>query len=113
MPDIRLRLFGFGPKASGWDTDTSEVPQGTTVSEVWKSLRSSAQDGELLARIDERHVFFLVNGQLIHRPQIETAVLDDGDTLTLMVMAIGGRAQGLVAVQRPGTAHCHGRGGDL
>ena len=113
MPTIKVRLFGFGPKASSWDTDTSVVPQGTTVSEVWKSLRSSAQDGELLARRDERHVFFLVNGKLIHRPQIETAVPDDGDTLTFMVMAIGGQAQRLAALQRPGRAHYYGRGGDV
>jgi sulfur carrier protein ThiS len=92
MPDIRLRLFGFGPRASGWDTDTSVVPQDTTVAEVWKSLRSSAQDGELLARIDERHVFFLVNGKLIHGAQLQEAVLRDDDTVTFMVMAIGGQS---------------------
>jgi molybdopterin converting factor small subunit len=91
MPDIRLRLFGFGSKASGWQIDTRSVPQGTTVSEVWKSLRSSAQEGELLARIDERHVFFLVNSKLIPAAQIQEAVLKDGDTVTFMVMAIGGQ----------------------
>ncbi|HJX39667.1 MAG TPA: MoaD/ThiS family protein [Anaerolineae bacterium] len=90
MPNIRLRLFGFGPKASGWDTDTTSVPQGTTVSEVWQSLRSSAEEGELVARIDERHVFFLVNGKLIHSAQLQEAALQDGDTVTFMVMAIGG-----------------------
>ena len=105
MPSINLRLFGFGPKASGWDTDTGSVARGTTVSEVWDSLRSSAREGELLARIDERHVVFLLNGKLIHEAQRQEAVLDDGDTVTFMVMAIGGQAQRVVAVQRPRTAH--------
>lgn len=93
MPDIELRLFGFGAKASGWDTDTRSVSEGTTVSAVWDSLRSSAQEGELLARIDERHVFFLLNGKLIPRTETHDAVLEDGDTVTFMVMAIGGQAQ--------------------
>jgi len=101
MPNIRLRLFGFGAKASGWDTDTLSVPQDTTVSEVWQSLRSSAEEGELLARIDERHVFFLVNGKLIHGAQLQEAVLRDGDTVTFMVMAIGGQSWHPMENHRP------------
>ena len=105
MPSINLRLFGFGPRASGWDTDTRSVSRGTTVLAVWNSLRSSAQEGELLARIDERHVVFLLNGKLTPRAQRQEAVLEDGDTVTFMVMAIGGQARRVVAVQRPGSAH--------
>lgn len=90
MPNIRLRLFGFGSRASGWDTDVRSVSQGTTVSGVWDALRSSAKEGELLARIDERHVFFLLNGKAIPSNQTREAVLEDGDTVTFMVMAIGG-----------------------
>ena len=101
MPNIRLRLFGFGAKASGWDTDTTSVPQGTTVSEVWQSLRSSAEEGELLARIDERHVFFLVNGKLTRGAQLQEAVLQDGDTVTFMVMAIGGQSWHPMENHRP------------
>jgi sulfur carrier protein ThiS len=91
MPDIRLRLFGFGSKASGWEVDSRSVPQGTTVSAVWNSLRSSAEEGALLARIDESNVFYLVNGKLIPRRRLEETLLEDGDTVTFMVMAIGGQ----------------------
>lgn len=90
MPNIELRLFGFGPKASGWDTDTRPVSPGMTVSQLWDSLRSSAREGELLARIDERHVVFLLNGKLIPTAQRQEGVLEDGDEVTFMVMAIGG-----------------------
>jgi sulfur carrier protein ThiS len=105
MPNIRLRLFGFGPKASGWDADTRSVSRGTTVSEVWDSLRSSAREGELLGRIDERQVVFLLNGKLIPTAQRQEAVLEDGDTVAFMVMAIGGQAQRAAAVQRPRSAY--------
>ena len=90
MPSINLRLFGFGPKASGWDTDTMSVSNSTTVADVWEGLRSSAREGELLAQIDERHVVFLLNGKLIPESRRREAVLEEGDTVTFMVMAIGG-----------------------
>lgn len=96
MPDIRLRLFGFGSKASGWELETRSVPQGTTASEVWKSLRSSAEEGALLARIDENNVVYLVNGRLIPRTRLEETVLEDGDTVAFMVMAIGGQSQRII-----------------
>jgi sulfur carrier protein ThiS len=112
MPDIRLRLFGFGSKASGWEIDTRSVPQGTTASGVWKSLRSSAEEGALLARIDERNVFYLVNGKLIPRTRLEETVLEDGDTVTFMVMAIGGQSERVVGVRRPRSAGYFERGGD-
>lgn len=90
MPGINLRLFGFGPKASGWDTDTISVSRSTTVADVWDGLRSSAREGELLAQIDERHVVFLLNGKLIPESRRQEAVLEEDDTVTFMVMAIGG-----------------------
>jgi len=91
MPSIEVRLFGFGPKASGWDSNTRSVSQGTTVSRLWDNLRSSAGERELLARIDERHVVFLLNGKLIPVSQRQEAALEDGDEVAFMVMAIGGQ----------------------
>ena len=90
MPAITLRLFGFGPKASGYDTETRSIPEGATIRGVWESLRSSANEDELLARIDQRSVFFLVNGRLIHGAETGRTVLQEGDTVTFMVLAIGG-----------------------
>jgi sulfur carrier protein ThiS len=92
MPEINLRFFGFGSRASGYDTKTWEIPAGTTLWQLWETLRSSADDKELLARIDEKNVFFLVNGKLIHQEYMPQTDLTEGDTVTLMVLAIGGQA---------------------
>ena len=105
MLSINLRLFGFGARASGWDTDTRSISQGTTVLGVWERLRSSAREDELLSRIDERHVVFLLNGKLIPESRRQEAVLEEGDTVTFMVMAIGGQGQRAVAARRPRKAH--------
>jgi len=86
-----LRLFGFGSRASGYDTKGRDIPAGTTLRELWENLRSSADDTELLARIDEKNVFFLVNGKMIHRDDMPQTDLEEGDTVTLMVLAIGGQ----------------------
>ena len=91
MPEITLRLFGFGPRASGLDTVHRSVAAGTTVRKLWENLCSSADDTDLLARIDERSVVFLVNGTLIHQHKTNRTVLKDGDTVTCMVLAIGGQ----------------------
>ncbi len=91
MPEIKLRLFGFGSRASGFDTETKDIAAGTTMRELWETLRSTADDDELLARIDERNVFFLVNGKFIRQAEMPQTVLADGDTVTLMVLAIGGQ----------------------
>ena len=91
MPEITLRLFGFGSRASGFDTERRSVDVGTTVRKLWKELRSSADDTELLARIDERNVVFLLNGVLIHQHRTDRALLKDGDTVTYMVLAMGGQ----------------------
>lgn len=86
-----MRLFGFGSKASGYDTKTRNIPLGTTLRELWETLRSSADDREMLARIDEKNVFFLVNGKMIHQEDMPQTDLEEGDTVTLMVLAIGGQ----------------------
>jgi len=91
MPEITLRLFGFGSRASGFDTERRSVDVGTTVRKLWEDLRSSADGTELLARIDERNVVFLLNGTLIHQHRTNRIVLKDGDTVTYMVMAMGGQ----------------------
>jgi len=91
MPEITLRLFGFGSRASGFDTELRSVAAGTTVRKLWEELRSSADDTELLARIDERNVVFLLNGTLIHQQETNHTVLKDGDTVTYMVLAMGGQ----------------------
>jgi molybdopterin converting factor small subunit len=91
MPEITLRLFGFGSRASGFDTARRSVIAGTSVRELWENLRSSADDTELLARIDERNVVFLLNGTLIHQHKADHTVLKEGDTVTYMVLAMGGQ----------------------
>jgi sulfur carrier protein ThiS len=53
-------------------------------------MRSSAQQNDLLARIDERHVFFLRNGELVRPEQMHETPLEEGDTVTFMVLAVGG-----------------------
>ena len=91
MPEITLRLFGFGSRASDFDTERRSVAVGTTVRKLWEDLRSSADDTELLARVDERSVVFLLNGTMIHQHKTNHAVLKDGDTVTYMVLAMGGQ----------------------
>jgi molybdopterin converting factor small subunit len=91
MPEITLRLFGFGTRASDFDTERRSVAAGTTVHKLWESLRASADDNELLARIDERNVVFLLNGTLIHQHKTNRTTLKDGDTVTYMVLAMGGQ----------------------
>ena len=88
-----MRLFGFGSRASGFDTQTKKIPTGTSLREFWETLRSSADDTELLARIDEESVLFLVNGELTRQWELPHTVLVDGDTVTLMVLAIGGQTR--------------------
>ena len=92
MPEIILRLFGFGYRASGYDTKGRDIPAGTTLRELWEILRSSANDNELLATIDEKNVVFLINGRLVHQEDMPQTHLTEGDTVTLMVLAIGGQA---------------------
>jgi molybdopterin converting factor small subunit len=90
MPRVTIRLFGFGGKASGLEHKTENVSQGTNLRQLWESIRSSAQQNELLARIDERHVFFLRNGELVRPDQMQETPLEEGDTVTFMVLAVGG-----------------------
>jgi hypothetical protein len=92
MADITVRLFGFGSRASGFETEFRKITTGTTVRQVWDNLRAGADDTELLARIDERSVVFLINGRIIGQDRISEATLEDGDTLTCMVLAMGGQS---------------------
>lgn len=92
MPDITLRLFGFGSRASGFEVEYRKISAGTTVRQVWDSLRAGAGDTELLARIDERSVVFLINGRIIGQDKMSETTLADGDTLTCMVLAMGGQS---------------------
>jgi sulfur carrier protein ThiS len=90
MPQVTVRFFGFGGKASGFDTRTETIGHGSSLRQLWESLRRSAAHSDLLARIDEKQVFFLRNGELIHREKMQETPLEQGDTVTLMVLAIGG-----------------------
>jgi thiamine biosynthesis protein ThiS len=90
MPEIRVRFFGFNRKASGFEAETLHVSDGTTVGDLWASLRSSAHPDEILARVDERTVAVLVNRRVIDREQIRQTVLTEGDTVTFMVFVMGG-----------------------
>jgi molybdopterin converting factor small subunit len=92
VPQINLRFFGFGSRASGIDTEAKNVRQGTTARELWEALRSSAGEQELLARIDEKNVSFFVNGRLVHHGKMHESVLEEGDTVTFMVLAMGGQS---------------------
>jgi molybdopterin converting factor small subunit len=90
MPQVTVRFFGFGSKASGFDTRTETIGQGSSLRQLWETLRCSADHSDLLARIDERQVFFLRNGELVRHEKIQETPLEEGDTVTLMVLAIGG-----------------------
>jgi len=90
MPQVTVRFFGFGGKASGFETRTEDVTEGTSMRQLWDSLRCSAEHGDLLGRIDERQVLFIRNGELVSRENVEKTPLDEGDAVTLMVLAIGG-----------------------
>jgi hypothetical protein len=35
MPDVNLRFFGLGTRASGFHCEIRSVPEGTTIEEVW------------------------------------------------------------------------------
>jgi len=90
MPQVTVRFFGFGGKASGFESRTEGISQGTNLRQLWESVRCSTAQNDLLARIDERQVFFLRNGELIRREQMQETPLEEGDTVTFMVLAIGG-----------------------
>ena len=90
MPRVKVRFFGFGSKASGFDTRTEDIVDGTSLRQFWDELRSAADDGDLLARIDERQVFFIRNGELVSHDRMKKTVVEDGDTVSIMVLAVGG-----------------------
>jgi len=90
MPQVTVRFFGFGGKASGFDTRTEEITDGTRLGELWKGLQSSAAENDLLARIDARRVIFIRNGELVSHEDVPETTLDEGDMVTLMVLALGG-----------------------
>lgn len=92
MPQVNLRFFGFGSRASGVDTQSRNVAPRTTLRGLWNALRSSAGEQELLGRIDEKNVSFFVNGRLVHHGQISRTILEEGDTVTFMVLAMGGES---------------------
>lgn len=90
MPEIKVRFFGFDHKGSGLETETRHVADGTTVGDLWESLRSSSHPDETLARVDERTVAVLVNRRVIDRQETRQTVLTEGDTVTFMVFVMGG-----------------------
>jgi sulfur carrier protein ThiS len=90
MPQVTVRLFGFGGKASGFDTRTETIGRGSSLRQLWESLQCSTEDSHSLARIDEKQVLFLRNGGIIRQEQMQETPLEEGDTVTLMVLAIGG-----------------------
>ncbi len=90
MPRVTVRFFGLGSKASGVDTRVEDVPDGTSLGQLWDSLRCSAEHNDLLARIDERQLFLIRNGELISHQKVRQTPLEEGDVVTLMVLAIGG-----------------------
>lgn len=90
MPHISLRFFGLGSRASGSHLETRFVPEGTTIQELWESVRSSADDHDFLARMNERQVSILLNGKLIRRAEGLQSVLGQEDVVTFMVLVTGG-----------------------
>lgn len=90
MPNINLRFFGLGARASGSHSEIRFVPEGSTIEEVWEDLRFSADDHDFLERIDETQVSTLLNGKLIRRAEGLQTVLEEQDTVTFMVLATGG-----------------------
>ncbi|MDH4208115.1 MAG: MoaD/ThiS family protein [Anaerolineae bacterium] len=90
MPQVTLRFFGFGGKASGFETRTEEVREGTSLGQLWETLRASAARDDLLARIDETRVTFIHNGELVSHENVHETPLKEGDTVALMVLAVGG-----------------------
>lgn len=90
MPQVRVRFFGFSGKASGFETRVEDVTDGTSLGQLWERLRGSAAPDDLLARIDEGQVSFIRNGELVSHENVEETPLDEGDAVTLMVLAIGG-----------------------
>lgn len=90
MPQVTARFCGFNGKASGFETRMEDVTQGASLRQLWERLRCSADPDDLLARIDERQVLFIRNGELVSHENVEGTPLDEGDAVTLMVLAIGG-----------------------
>lgn len=90
IPDIELRLIGFGAKASGLHAETRAVREGTTARDVWEALRSSAEESELLSRMAERSVLVHISGKLVQWGETDRTVLGEGDALTFMVLSSGG-----------------------
>ena len=90
MIEVVVRLFGFGVKASGVQEQTRTITEGTTVRQLWETLQTSAPAGSRLSIIEERKVSVYVNGHAF--PQIKKweTVLQEQDTVTFMVLAMGG-----------------------
>ncbi len=89
MPEIILRLFGF-IRASQFDSETRTLAQGITVRDLWEDLRSAAEPDSLLAKLPPEKVLALLNGHPLNRPEKWDQVVTDGDTITYMVLALGG-----------------------
>jgi hypothetical protein len=88
--EVKIRLFGFGAKASELQTRFKSFPKGTTPVEVWETLRANAQAGSVLAEIDNRKIFCLVNGQPFPQNKIWKVSLSQNDSVTFMILAEGG-----------------------
>jgi len=85
-----VRLFGFGSRASGYETKTRVIPEGATIRELWEDMRTSANPDSLLARIEGKKVWVLINGLHFNQAKKWETLLADGDTVTFMVYAMGG-----------------------
>ena len=66
------------------------MPEGTTIQELRESVRSSADDHDFFARMNERQVSILLNGKLIRRAEGLQTVLEEQDKVTFMVLVTGG-----------------------
>jgi molybdopterin converting factor small subunit len=90
MATVIIRLFGFGSRASGYETETRVISEGTTIRELWENLRTSANPESLLAHMEEKKVWVLINGRHFNQAEKWQTPLTDGDTVTFMVYAMGG-----------------------
>jgi molybdopterin converting factor small subunit len=90
MATVTVRLFGFGPRASEYETETRLIAEGATIRELWEDMRKSAMPESLLARIEEKKVWVLINGRHFNQAEKWETPLAEGDTVTFMVYAMGG-----------------------
>ena len=90
MTTVTVHFFGFGTRASGYETETRGIAEPATIRELWEDLRDSAKPGSVLAQIEEKKVWVLVNGRHFNQTGKWQTPIAGGDIITFMVYAMGG-----------------------